>query len=514
MKIIFMESLLFIAIGIAGMFIGSFLGYMARQSIARKRIGSIEAVLKQKIEDARHKEEQIMAQAKEKASHMIESAKKEQDARHSQLLKIEDRLLKKEEMLDRRHEDYDRNQKDLEQKIDKVKAIKAEIEALKQEQAVVLEKISGLTKSEAKTELMKGVEKESQQDLVLALKKLEQEKQDKLDEKAKEIITVSLQRYARSHVADVTTSAVDLPNEELKGKIIGREGRNIRAIERATGVEIIVDDTPGAITLSSFDPVRREIAKLALLKLIADGRIQPARIEEKVEEAREEIGKKIIEAGEEAAHEVGIYDLPKPIIQLLGRLNYRTSYGQNVLVHSIEAAHVAGMMASELGANVEIAKKGALLHDIGKAIDHEVTGSHVELGRRILQKYSIAQDVIKAMEGHHEDYPFATSEAYIVAAAEAMSAARPGARRDTVENYIKRLEELERLASEFEGVEKVYALQAGREVRVFVVPNKVDDLAALKLAKDIATRIESDLKYPGEIKVNVIRELRAVEYAR
>ena len=497
-----------------GMCAGAILGYLARQSIAKKKIGSIEAVLKEKIEEARQKEEQIINSAKEKASHFLETAKKEETDRHTQILKMEDRLLKKEEILERRQSDYERNARDLEAKIEKVKAVKTEIEDLRQQQLVMLEKVANLTKSEAKDELLKGIEKESAQELVQTMKKVEQERREKIEERAKEILTVALQRYARSHVADVTTTVLDLPNEELKGKIIGREGRNIRAIERATGVEIVVDDTPGAITISSFDPVRREIAKLALTKLIADGRIQPARIEEKVEEAKEEINKKVVEAGEEAAQEVGVYDLPKPLVQLLGRLNYRTSYGQNVLLHSIEAAHIGAMLASELGANVEVVKKGALLHDIGKAIDHEVAGSHLELGRKILQKYNMPKEVIQAMESHHEDYPFATSEAYIVTAAEAMSAARPGARRDTVENYVKRLEELEKIASEFQGVEKVYALQAGREVRVFVVPDKVDDLNAMKLAKDIATRIEQDLKYPGEIKVNVIRELRAIEYAR
>lgn len=497
-----------------GMIVGLGIGYLARQSIAKKKIGSIEAVLQQKIEDARRKEEELIGSAKEKASQILDSAKKEETERHAQLLKIEDRLLKKEELLDHRQTEHERNVRELDLKIEKVKAIKAEIEELKQKHLSSLERVAAMTKSEAKEELLKNIEKEGAQELVLAMKKVEQERKEKIEERAKEIITTALQRYARSHVADITNTVLDLPNEELKGKIIGREGRNIRTIERATGVEIIIDDTPGAITITSFDPVRREIAKLALSKLISDGRIQPARIEEKVEEAKEEINKKILEAGEQAAQEVGIYDLPRPILQLLGRLNYRTSYGQNVLLHSVEAAHIGAMLASELGANVEVVKKGALLHDIGKAIDHEVTGSHLELGRKILQKYNVGRDVVIAMESHHEDYPFASPEAYIVTAAEAMSAARPGARRDTVENYVKRLEELEKIASEFEGVEKVYALQAGREVRVFVVPEKVDDLRAMKLAKDIATRIEEDLKYPGEIKVNVIRELRAVEYAR
>ena len=303
-------------------------------------------------------------------------------------------------------------------------------------------------------------------------------------------------------------------DEDLKGKIIGREGRNIRALERATGVELVIDETPDSILISSFDPVRREVAKLALEKLIKDGRIQPAKIEEKVEEARQELSKKIMEIGENAVYEVGVFDLPKEIIQLLGRLYFRTSYGQNVLMNSIEAAHLASMIASELGLNVEVAKKAALLHDIGKAIDHEVSGSHVELGRKILKKYGIADEVIQAMEPHHEEYPFASPEAYVVATADTLSASRPGARRDTVENYLKRLEDLEKIALSFPGVKIAYAISAGRELRIFVVPEKIDDFGALRLAKDIANKIEADLKYPGEIKVNVVREIRAVEYAR
>ena len=329
-----------------------------------------------------------------------------------------------------------------------------------------------------------------------------------------EIITSAIQRYSRSHISEATTSVFQLPNEDLKGKIIGREGRNIRTLERLCGVEIIVDETPDTIVLSSFDPLRRETARMALEKLIKDGRIQPAKIEEKVEEARQELNKRMIEIGENAALEVGIIGLPKEIIQLLGRLNFRTSFGQNVLIHSIEMAHISGMIAAELGANIEVAKKAALLHDIGKAIDHEVQGTHVELGRKILQKYKIDELVIRSMESHHDEYPYSTSEAYIVAAADILSASRPGARRGTVENYIKRLEDLEKIAMSFNGVKNVYALSAGREIRVFVVPEKIDDFGALQMAKDIAHKIQSELQYPGEIKVNVIREMRAVEVAR
>ena len=378
----------------------------------------------------------------------------------------------------------------------------------------MLEQIAKLTEEEAKAKLLAQVEENHKTELVSAIVKMEKNKIEELEKRAQEIMTVAIQRYARSHISEITTSTVNLPSDELKGRIIGKEGRNIRTLERLTGVEIIVDETPESITLSSFDPLRREIAKTALLKLMSDGRIQPARIEEKVEEAKKEVNKKVLEAGEAAVYEVGVLGLPREIIMLLGRLAFRTSYGQNVLLHSIEMAHLANMIAKELGANAEVAKKAALLHDIGKAVDHEIDGTHLELGRKILAKYGIDNAVIKAMESHHEDYPFATPEAYIVTAADAISGARPGARRDTVENYIKRLTELENIVNAFSGVEKSYAISAGREIRIFVQPDKVDDLQALKLAKEMAQKIESELKYPGEIKVNVIRETRAVEYAK
>ncbi|MEK7478821.1 MAG: ribonuclease Y, partial [Patescibacteria group bacterium] len=334
------------------------------------------------------------------------------------------------------------------------------------------------------------------------------------EKKSLDIITSAIQRYSRSHVADITTSVFQLQDEELKGKIIGREGRNIRTLERLTGVEFIIDETPDAVVISSFDPLRREVARLALEKLVKDGRIQPAKIEEKVEEAKQELNKRIEEIGENAVLEVGVIGIPKEIITLLGRLYFRSSFGQNVLIHSIEMAHISGMIASELGVNVEIAKKGALLHDLGKVIDHEVEGSHVEIGIKLLKKYGVDERIVAAMQSHHEEYPFSSPESYIVAAADILSAARPGARRGTMENYIKRLQDLEKIAMTFEGVKNAYAVSAGREIRVFVVPEKIDDFGALQLAKNIASKIETDLNYPGEIKVNVIREMRAVEVAR
>jgi ribonuclease Y len=346
------------------------------------------------------------------------------------------------------------------------------------------------------------------------MKKLEMYGSEKIEEKAKEILATSIQRLSNSVTSDMLTTSVSIPSDEIKGKIIGKEGRNIKAFERCTGVEVIVDDTPGSITISSFDPVRRQIAKLALEKLITDGRIQPAKIEDMVKLAEEEINKIIRQKGEEAVYETGVLGLDPKVVSILGRLHFRTSYGQNVLAHSVEMTHIAGMLAEEIGANVQVAKAGALVHDIGKALDHEVVGTHVEIGRKILQKFGTDENIIKAMQAHHEEYPYETIESMIVQSADAISGGRPGARRDSIENYLKRLKDLEAVANSFKGVEKSYALQAGREIRIFVTPNEVTDLEAKKMARDIATKIESELKYPGEIKVSVIRESRTIEFAR
>ncbi|PID51622.1 MAG: ribonuclease Y [Candidatus Moraniibacteriota bacterium] len=357
-------------------------------------------------------------------------------------------------------------------------------------------------------------EKEYQEELTKNLSRLEKEKKEEIEEKAKNIMTQAMQRYAGSHAAEVTTSTISIPSDDVKGRIIGREGRNIKALERLTGAEIIVDDTPEAIVISGFDPMRREIARIALEKLMEDGRIHPAKIEEAVAQAKKLIGKKVKEAGDAAAYDLGIAGLDPKLLQLIGRLRFRTSYGQNVLLHSIEVAHLSGLIASELGLDSNLAKKAGLFHDIGKAVDHEIQGTHVEIGINILQKFNQPQAVIDAMKSHHEDYPFESAYAFIVAAADALSASRPGARKDTLEKYLKRLEELEDVVMSFEGVDKCYAIQAGREVRVFVNPEKVNDLEAVKLAKRIAEQIEDQLNYPGEIKVNVMREMRSVEYAR
>jgi ribonuclease Y len=430
------------------------------------------------------------------------------------LKKTEERLVKREEFLDKRQADIDSEVEGLKQKIGEIKAIKDRVDGMHAEKLKELEKVAQLSVEEAKNQIVAQVTKESEEDIMVRLQKLEIQGEDRLEKRAQEILTTAIQRLGNSVSADVMSTTIQIPNDDVKGKIIGKEGRNIKAFERATGVEIIVDDTPGTIIISSFNPVRRQIAKMALEFLMADGRIQPAKIEEMVEKAKNEINKTIKDKGEQAAYECGVFNLDPRILSILGRLHFRTSYGQNVLQHSIEMAHVAGMIAEDLGANVGIAKAGALLHDIGKALDHEVQGTHVEIGRRILQKFGADELIIKAMQAHHGEYPYETVESIIVQVADAISGSRPGARRDSVENYLKRLEDLEGIATSYKGVEKAYALQAGREIRVFVMPTEVNDLEAREMARNIAVKIESDLKYPGEIKVTVIRESRITEFAR
>ncbi|MEK9201107.1 MAG: ribonuclease Y, partial [Patescibacteria group bacterium] len=434
--------------------------------------------------------------------------------KESKIQQIETRLIKKEDFLDKRQSDIDKEVELIKQKIAEIKTIREKTEALETERNQTLQKIAGMSSEEAKQSLMKTVEKNSEQDIMVRIQKLEQSGEEILEEKAKSILAISIQRLANSVASDVMSTSVTIPNDEIKGKIIGKEGRNIKAFERMTGVEVIVDDTPGNITISSFDPIRRHVAKIALEELIKDGRIQPAKIEKIVQESQASINKTIKEKGEQAAYECGVIGLDPRILLILGRLHFRTSYGQNVLQHSIEMSHIAGMIAEEIGANVAVAKAGALLHDLGKALDHEVVGTHVEIGRRILQKFGASEEIVKAMQAHHEEYPYETVESRIVQAADAISGARPGARRDSIENYLKRLGDLEAIANGFPGVEKSYALQAGREIRIFVTPEATTDLEARNMARDIALKIEKDLKYPGEIKVTVIRETRAIEFAR
>ncbi len=508
-----MNTIDFMYLGIA-LLAGAVVGYIVRQNVVSKQAASVEEKIKHQLEESRAKSKEVILEAQQKSAQILEDIKRDERDRKLQLDKVEERLLKKEELLEREGLELKDKEKSIQTDVQKLIDAKAHIEELKSNVIKELEKVSGLSAEEAKKIILKDVEQKYQQDLAEYVKKMMGERREEIEKQAIGILSTAIQRYSRSSAAELTTTTVQLPDEEFKGKIIGKEGRNIRTFEKVTGVELVIDETPDSIVISSFDPVRREVARMALEKLIKDGRIQPAKIEEKVEEATQEINKKIGEAGEAAAYEVGVYDLPKEIIQLLGRLNFRTSYGQNVLRHSTEVAHFAGMIAEELGLNADIAKKGALLHDIGKSIDHEVAGSHVDIGRKILKKYGVSDVVIQSMEAHHEEYPFAIPEAYVVAAADALSAARPGARRDTLENYIKRLGDLENIASGFEGVKNAYAISAGRELRIFVTPEKIDDFGSLQLAREIAKKIESELKYPGEIKVVVMRETRAVEYAK
>ncbi len=490
------------------------IGYYLRLIISLGKKGSMELELKQMELLAKDKEKQIIDEAEKKAEDILSIARAEIKEKEELNKKNEERLIKKDELLDHRQAEIDREVEEVKKKIEEIKAIREYTEKLESSKKEELEKIAKLTQEEAKDEIMKIVEKESEDDILVRMRKLETTGLEKLEEKAKDILATSIQRLANSVTSDMLTTHVAIPNDEIKGKIIGKEGRNIKAFERATGVEVIVDDTPGSITISSFDPVRRQVAKLALEKLVADGRIQPAKIEEMVQKAESEIDKTIKEEGEKAVYETGVLGLDPKVVSILGRLHFRTSYGQNVLAHSVEMAHIAGMIAEEIGANVNVAKAGALVHDIGKALDHEVVGTHVEIGRRILQKFGTDESIIKAMQAHHEEYPYETVESMIVQAADAISGGRPGARRDSIENYLKRLKDLEAVATGFKGVEKAYALQAGREIRIFVTPQDVSDLEAKKMARDVALRIESELKYPGEIKVTVIRESRTIEFAR
>lgn len=499
---------------LGGIIFGLIAGYFIRQAISVRKANSLEQKIKSQVEEAQTQAREIVLKAQDKAASLYDELKKEESERGTKLDRLEGHLIKKEELLNKQTQDVEVKQKKASEELVKINSSKADVEDLRKQATEKLEKLSDMGVKEAKESLLEMVKKDHQKDLVDSIRKLEKERREEVEKKSLDIITTALQRYARSHIAEMTTTTFTLPDEDLKGKIIGREGRNIRALERLTGVEIIVDETPETIVISSFNPMRREIARLALDKLIKDGRIQPAKIEEKVDEAQRETDKRVMELGEDAVYELGVVDFPKEIVKLLGQLHFRTSYGQNVLHHSIEMAHIAGMIASELGANVEVVKKAALVHDIGKAIDHEVEGTHIELGRKLLKKYGVDELVIRAMEAHHDDYPHTTPEAFIVTTADVLSGARPGARRDSVENYVKRLDGLEKIALDFEGVKSAFAVSGGREIRVFVIPEKIDDFSALQLAKDISNRIQSEMKYPGEVKINVIREMRAIEYAR
>jgi ribonuclease Y len=493
---------------------GAVLGYSLRKISTQKKIEEAESKAKGLISDADLNAKDIILKAKEKAVKALSEIKREEEIRRSQLDKAETRLTRMEEQILKKEQELEEDKKNIHSKIKRVKEIKEEISLIKKEQLDKLETVAKLKKEEAKELMLKLIEEENEEAILLKIKKLEQNNKEVLEEKAKNIMTMAMQRYASGHATENTTTTVSLPDDEMKGRIIGREGRNINAIERLTGAEIIVDDTPEAIVVSAFDPVRREVARLTLQKLIEDGRIHPAKIEETVNMVKREITKKVKEAGEAAVYDVGVAGLDEKLVHILGRLRFRTSYGQNVLLHSVEVAHLSGLLASELGLDAALCKKAGLLHDIGKAVDHEIQGTHIEIGVNILKKFNIPENVIEAMQHHHDELPCEKPEAAIIAAADAISASRPGARKDTLENYLKRLRELEKIANTFDEVEKCYAIQAGREVRVFVNPENIDDLGAIKLARKIADKIEEELKYPGEIKVNIIRETRAIDYAR
>ena len=503
----------FLLVALAG-FVGIGFGYFLRWIISLGKRGSMELLVRQMTLDAEVKAKKITEEAERRAAEKTAQLTNEFKERERELKQTEERLVRKEELVDKRQSNNDAEQEVLAKKAEEVQKTREKAEELVRAQQETLEKTAGLSTEEAKNELIKSIEKRYESDIEGRMRKLEITSNEKLEQRAKEILTVSVHRLGNSVVSDVLATTMTIPNDEIKGKIIGKEGRNIRAFERATGVDVIVDDTPGTITLSSYDPIRRQIARIALENLILDGRIQPAKIEEAVMKAEGEINNIIKKKGTEAAYEARVPNLDPKLLMILGRLYFRTSYGQNVLDHSVEVAHLAGMLAEELGADPAVARAGALMHDIGKAVDHEVTGTHVEIGRRILQKFGVGEPVIKAMQAHHEEYPYETPESMIVQVADAISGGRPGARRDSVENYIKRLEELEAIANKMPGVEKTYAIAAGREVRVIVRPAEISDLEARKLARDIADKIEADLQYPGEIKVSVIRETRVIEYAR
>lgn len=505
-----MFLVIFLVVGICT---GIIVGYFLRQTVAIKKAGTAEAKAEALLKEAKDQAKEVLLGAKDKALKIIEEAKEEESSRRQEALRLRSRLEKREALFDQKLLEIENKKEKLDQESAQINKLKEEIKEIRAEQIKKLEKIAQLSKEEAKKILLENTEKEAKDDLLALIRKLEAETSDELERKAREILTPVIERCSVSHAAEITSTVVSLPSDEMKGRIIGREGRNIRSLEQLTGVEIVVDDTPEVITISGFSPIRRQVAKRALEKLIKDGRIHPARIEGVIEEAKKELALEIKKAGEDALYKLGLAGFDPKLVQLIGRLKYRTSYGQNILNHSIEVANLASLLAEELGADPVIAKKAGLLHDIGKSVDHEIQGTHPEIGQNIAVKFGLPEEIIIPIATHHEDHP-PTLEAIIVKVADAISGARIGARKDTYEQYIQRLEELERLALAFPGVEKVYAIQAGREIRVFVTPEEIDDLNSHKLAKEIAHRIEEELKYPGEIKVNVIRETRVIEYAR
>lgn len=504
---------LWVLISLVGIPAGIISGYFLRRFWAVREAQSAEAKAQALLDEAKSKERELLLKAKDQSIQIIDEAKREEANRHAELQRLQDRLEKRESMFDQKLLEVEGKQKDAEEKSAKFEALKAEVVKIREEQLKKLEKIAELSQDDAKRVLVENTELRMKDELLNRIRKIQHLGDEEIEREARKILTTAMQRIASSHASETSTTVVDLPSEDMKGRIIGKEGRNIKALEALTGVELIIDETPDSIVISGFNPIRRHLAKRVLEKLMSDGRIHPGRIEDTVEHVKKEMANDMKKAGEEAAYEVGVAGLDPRLLQLLGRLKYRTSYGQNQLRHAIEVSLLAGLIAEEVGANVAIAKKGGLLHDIGKAIDHEVQGGHPQLGYEIMKKYNLPEDIAYIAIAHHEDSP-KTLEGAIVKVADAISGARPGARKGTYENYVQRLDELEAAAKSFNGVERAFAIQAGREIRVFVRPEEIDDYAAVKLAADIAKKIESELQYPGEIKVTVIREKRIIEYAR
>ncbi len=501
-------------VGVLTLVAGCVIGYYARQSLAKKRAGSLEEKLQKRVIQVKEETASLVKNAEVKSAQLIEASQKDIDQRRKEFLKAQQVLLDREKLLEDKVSMFDKKDAELTDKVEKLKVVKEGVDKLRLEAEGKLEKVANLSREDAKKELLALVETDYQKDILERIKKMEEQGRDTLSSKARDIVALAIQKVAVPHTQELSTTTIILPSEDIKGRIIGKEGRNIKTFEKMTGVELILDESADSVVISCFNPIRRQIAKIALDKLIADGRIQPAKIEEKVAEATEEITQIIKQAGEKAIYDLGIVGVHDKLVQILGRLHYRTSYGQNVLAHSMEVAQIAETIADELKADSQVAKRGALFHDIGKALDQQIQGSHIEIGIKILEKYGESEAVIHAMRSHHNDYPSDTIEAVIVTVADSISGSRPGARKDTIENYLQRLKALEDIANKFDGIEKAYAIQAGREIRVFVKAEKIDDLGANKIAKQIAQNIEEELKYPGEIKVTVIRENRIVEYAR